>query len=371
MKRIAFYAPVKPPDHPIPSGDREISRLLVKAMERAGHDVTLASRFITYQKRPGRELFETRMGGAEAETGRLVAAYKAMSDELRPQIWFTYHTYCKAPDTIGPVVAKAFGIPYVTAEACRTRQNTDADWQAGREIVQGAIRQAAINFCLKPSDREYLETVLPAMNTVINLPPFVDEELITANSKPKAVLPFANNDPVIVTTGMMRPGKKFLCYEYLAKALKKLPDHRWNLVLIGDGPEREKIEYLFSGLPQDRLYWAGLVAPEAVHGLMAAASIFAWPGYQEPIGMVYLEAQTLALPVVAMASLGVPTVVGDEETGLLSAEGDVVAYAANLERLLKDENLRARLGKAGPGRIHQRNGIQAASTMLSNHLEQL
>ncbi len=345
MKRIAFYAPVKPPDHPIPSGDREISRLLVKALERAGHDVSLASRYITYQKRPGAELFETRRNGAKEETERLLAMYRKMPRELRPEIWFTYHTYCKAPDTIGPVIARALAIPYVTAEACRTRQNTDADWQAGRDIVQSAIRQAAINFCLKPSDREYLEAVIPDMNTVIDLPPFVDEELITANSRQKAALPFDNSDPVIVTTGMMRPGKKLLCYEYLARALANLPDRNWNLVLIGDGPEREKIEDMFSGFPQERFYWAGLVTPEAVHGLMAAADIFAWPGYQEPIGMVYLEAQTLALPVAAMASLGVPTVVGHEETGLLSAEGDVDAYAANLEKLLKDKLLRTRLGQ--------------------------
>lgn len=371
MKRIAFYAPVKPPDHPIPSGDREISRLLIKAMERAGHEVSLASRYITYQKRPGMELFDTRMRGAEVETERLLAMYRMMPRELRPEVWFTYHTYCKAPDTIGPTIAKALVIPYVTAEACRTRQNTDADWQAGRNIVQSAIRQAAINFCLKPSDWEYLETVLPDTQTVIELPPFVDEELVTANSTPEAILPFDNSDPVIVTTGMMRPGKKFLCYDYLARALANLPDHNWNLVLIGDGPERGKIEDIFSGFPPERLYWAGLVAPGAVHRLMAASDIFAWPGYQEPIGMVYLEAQTLALPVVAMASLGVPTVVGHEETGLLSAEGDVDAYAANLEKLLKDKELRTRLGQTGPGRIQRRNGIDAASTILSTHLERL
>jgi len=35
--RLAFYAPLKPPDHPVPSGDRRISRLLIQALERAGH----------------------------------------------------------------------------------------------------------------------------------------------------------------------------------------------------------------------------------------------------------------------------------------------------------------------------------------------
>jgi hypothetical protein len=42
--RIAFYAPMKPPDHPVPSGDRRMSRLLIAALGRAGHEVELASR---------------------------------------------------------------------------------------------------------------------------------------------------------------------------------------------------------------------------------------------------------------------------------------------------------------------------------------
>ena len=35
--RIAFYAPLKPPDHPVPSGDRRMARLLMAALATAGH----------------------------------------------------------------------------------------------------------------------------------------------------------------------------------------------------------------------------------------------------------------------------------------------------------------------------------------------
>jgi glycosyltransferase involved in cell wall biosynthesis len=371
MKKIAFYAPVKPPDHPIPSGDREISRLLIKAMQYAGHDVCVASKYINYQKRPGAELFETRSQGAQNEASKLIADYMATAPSERPDIWFTYHTYCKAPDIIGQRVSKALGIPYVTAEACRTRQNSDADWQKGRDIVQAGIHRAAINFCLKPSDLDYLKAVLPDMKTVIELPPFVDEDVITENSKQTTQLPFDNDYPTIITVGMMRPGKKQLCYDYLAKAMAHLENEKWNLVVVGDGPERENIEKAFSQHPKDRIHFAGLVSPEHVHSLMAKADIFAWPGYQEPIGMVYLEAQALGLPVAAMASLGVPTVVLDEQTGLLSKEGDAKAYADNLLRLLNDETLRARLGKAGQRHIEASHGIKAAAKLISDKLEAL
>ena len=47
--RIAFYAPLKPPDHPVPSGDRQIAQLFLAAMRLAGHEPILASRFRSYE----------------------------------------------------------------------------------------------------------------------------------------------------------------------------------------------------------------------------------------------------------------------------------------------------------------------------------
>ena len=42
--RVAFYAPMKPPDHPVPSGDRRMAALLMQALSLAGHEVELSSR---------------------------------------------------------------------------------------------------------------------------------------------------------------------------------------------------------------------------------------------------------------------------------------------------------------------------------------
>ncbi|MBK1671374.1 hypothetical protein CKO28_25570, partial [Rhodovibrio sodomensis] len=44
MTRVAFYAPLKPPDDPVPSGDRRMAQLLWQALERAGCTVELAGR---------------------------------------------------------------------------------------------------------------------------------------------------------------------------------------------------------------------------------------------------------------------------------------------------------------------------------------
>ncbi len=371
MKKIAFYAPVKPPDHPIPSGDREISRLLIKAMQHAGHRVDVASKYIAYQKRPGDELFETRRTGGQEEANRLIAEYLEIPKSDRPEVWFTYHTYCKAPDYLGPTVSQALGIPYITAEACRTRQNTDADWQSGRQLVQNSIRFAQRNFCLKPSDKDYLLEVLDEQTSVRELPPFVDELKIQSNAKTNMPIAFSNNDPIILTAGMMRPGKKAECYSLLAKSLEKISYQNWNLIIVGDGPERGKIEEELSFVPSERIIWTGLINPEEVHGYMKQSDIFAWPGYKEPIGMVYLEAQALGVPVAAMASLGVPTVVKHGQSGLLCKEADTSEYAEILNKLISNDELRKSLGNGGVKNIRDHHGIEAAANLISAELEAL
>ncbi len=89
--RIAFYAPLKPPDHPVPSGDRRMARLLVEALRRAGHRVELASRLRSREPQgdPLRQRAIAARGRRTAE--RLIAAWRARPVAERPAAWFTYH----------------------------------------------------------------------------------------------------------------------------------------------------------------------------------------------------------------------------------------------------------------------------------------
>lgn len=80
--------------------------------------------------------------------------------------------------------------------------------------------------------------------------------------------------------------------------------------------------------------------------LYRAADIFVCPSiYQEPLGMVNVEAQACGTPVVASAVGGIPDVVQHEVNGLLVPPGDAQALADALLRLILDLPLRARLGR--------------------------
>jgi glycosyltransferase involved in cell wall biosynthesis len=87
--------------------------------------------------------------------------------------------------------------------------------------------------------------------------------------------------------------------------------------------------------------------------------------------MVYLEAAARGLPVAAFDSLGVPLVVRHGETGLLVPEGDIAAYAEALRRLLRDPQLRSRLGRAGFAKVRSEHDLSTASARMRMAIERL
>jgi glycosyltransferase involved in cell wall biosynthesis len=85
--------------------------------------------------------------------------------------------------------------------------------------------------------------------------------------------------------------------------------------------------------------------------LMSAFDIYAMPSYEEPLGMVYLEAMALGKPVVAYHSGGVPEVVEDQITGLLTEPYQIATLAQSLRTLALDPILRQKMGAAGRERV--------------------
>lgn len=89
----------------------------------------------------------------------------------------------------------------------------------------------------------------------------------------------------------------------------------------------------------------GSVAQAELPALYRAADIFVCPStYEEPFGMVNVEAAAAGLPVIASAVGGIPEAVVHEQTGLLVPPGDERALAGALRRLIADESLRRQLG---------------------------
>lgn len=367
---VAFYAPLKSPYHHIPSGDREIARLMMTALKLAGYEVELVSDVISYQKRPSAELYDARRAAVHAEEQRLTALWES-DPAKRPNVWFTYHPYCKSPDWLGPPLCQRFGVPYVTAEACRTHQGHDRDWADGRAAVQAAVRLADVNFVLKDTDWTYLKSFLPTMETAFRIPPFLD----LANQPEKTTIAgrveFSGDGPLLFAAGMMRPGAKSESYRLLAQALDGLNNSSWNLVIAGDGPERPVVEAQFDFPDAGRVSFLGSVEHDDMFALIDQADLFVWPGIGEAIGQVYLEAQSRGLPVVAMRTAGVPLVVSDGVGGILTAEGDIKAYRKGIEQLLGDPGRRATLSAGGKKFVRRKHDVKAVSSTFRTMLDEV
>ena len=116
--RIAFYAPLKAPGQGFaPSGDRRVAGLLMAALAHGGERVELVSTFRSYDADGDRERQEALRAQGESLGHGMAAQWRGLPRDERPDLWFTYHLYYKAPDWLGPIVASALGIPYVIAEA--------------------------------------------------------------------------------------------------------------------------------------------------------------------------------------------------------------------------------------------------------------
>lgn len=337
--RIAFHAPLKPPDSPVPSGDRRMARLLIELLGEAGHEVELATRLRSLDKTgdPGRQMRLRDLGASLAD--RFLRGVRD-GRAPRPDLWFTYHLYYKAPDWIGPVVADALSIPYVVAEASHAPKRAGGPWDVGHRAVEAALGRADLVIGLNPVDAGCVAPLLRPGAVLETMRPFLD----TAPYKAVAIKR-PERDPVrLLAVGMMRYGAKRKSYEVLASALERLADRRdWCLEIIGDGPARVEVEAAMAVLG-DRVRFVGAVGQDILIRHYAAADLLVWPAIDEAYGMALLEAQATGLPVVAGGAGGVPAIVRDGETGRLVPVGDADAFAAAVASLLDDPGERRRLG---------------------------
>ncbi|MBX7098731.1 MAG: N-acetyl-alpha-D-glucosaminyl L-malate synthase BshA [Myxococcaceae bacterium] len=110
------------------------------------------------------------------------------------------------------------------------------------------------------------------------------------------------------------------------------------LELLGDGPERPRVEALVRALGlRAQVHFAGETSDVAPH--LKASDVFLLPSEVESFGLAALEAMSCGVPVVASAVGGVSEVVRDGVTGFLHPVGDVDAMAASTVRLLQDRAL--------------------------------
>ena len=376
--RVAFYAPLKPPTHGTPSGDRRVASLLMDALARCGHRVELVSTFCSFDGHGDADRQGALRSQGEALGRSLAAQWQGAPRGERPDLWFTYHLYYKAPDWLGPVVSAALGIPYVIAEASYAPKRASGPWAVGHEASVAAIKHAALVLSPSRDDVGCLKELIPAQR-ILHLPPFLDlapyRAAVAARDAHRARLAAERGlDPAvpwIAVVAMMREGDKFVSYRALAATLARLADLRWRVVVVGDGPARAEVRQAFDSAVPGRASFLGALKARDVAQVFAACDLTVWPGVNEAYGMALLEAQAAGLPVVSCALRGVPDVVLDGKTGLLAPTLDEAALAERARALLVDGERRRALGREAAAFVAAERSLESAAQRLGHALAPL
>ncbi len=157
--------------------------------------------------------------------------------------------------------------------------------------------------------------------------------------------------PLIASVGMLHRYKGFaFLVQALPALLQKFPTAQ--IAIAGTGPQEIELRRMaVAAGVSPAIHWLGFCSN--VRTLLEAADIYVQPSLVEACPMALLEAGAMGLPVVASAVGGVPEVILDGETGLLTPRMEPAPLALALQTLLDDPAMRARMGAAGRVRVYE------------------
>jgi len=130
--------------------------------------------------------------------------------------------------------------------------------------------------------------------------------------------------------------------EFLIKAISILKGYDINLVIAGEGPEKDDLIRLTKKLNlQDKVKFIGNVGDAKKIEFYSASDIFVFPSLWESFGIVLLEAMACKLPIVTTNAASIPEIVGD--CGIITKAMDPISLASGIEQLFSDKKLGERL----------------------------
>ncbi len=221
-------------------------------------------------------------------------------------------------------------------------------------LLRSVYRQAAKVLCASHYTERRIREECPWVNSLV-LPNGVNFERFQHSGDAVRLRRGFGQGPLVLGVGALKPRKGFqILIEAMALVRERVPAA--HCVLVGEGPQRGPLEKLIAarGL-QGQVLLAGEKTGQALVDHFQACDVYAHTPLNlddefEGFGIVYVEAGACGKPVVGSKSGGVETAVEDGKTGLLVPEGDALATADALIKLLSDKPLARRLGENGRDR---------------------
>ncbi len=365
---ILFYTPFKPLGHAHPSGDLITATGIYEFLQRQGHQVipvsTLRCRWIYWRPWQWPELLW--------EQKRIIRQFSKADIDL----WFTYHSYYKAPDLLGPVVCRKLKIPYVIFQGIySTKRRRKLKTRMGFYLNKKSLCAADHIFANKNVDLLNLKRLVPQSRLTFVSPGLrPDDFCFDANARTDLRTQWnVGDDPVVLSAAMFRPGVKTEGLTWVIRTCGELFRKGRNLwlVIAGDGKEKARLRRLARDHLPNRIRFVGKVPRNEIYRFYSAGDLFVFPGINESLGMVFLEAQSCGLPVVAFENAGVPEAVQNGRTGILVPMYDSDLFADAIARYLSNPDLRQKMGKAAQSYVRETHDMNKNYQMLESVIQKM
>ena len=217
--------------------------------------------------------------------------------------------------------------------------------------------------------------LLPQADAVITLTDHAAERLSTADSTVHVIPPGSDASRFTASVpdpfpDLGRPRFAFVGRLAKAKGVDVLIDSfarmrsYAELVVVGDGPDRERLE-LAAAATQQRVRFTGFLPQERIPAVLLNADVLVLPSRYEELGSILMDAMQARLPVVASAVGGIPAAIVDGVNGLLVPPGDAASLAVAMDRLASDVALRHVLARGAAARASLYDWDSVAERVLS------
>jgi glycosyltransferase involved in cell wall biosynthesis len=282
-----------------------------------------------------------------------------LADELkRRRISHVHNHFANPSATVSMLAARFLGLPW----SLTLHGHSETDYPAG--VLLGAKLEACtFAACVSNFGRAQGYRVVDPKHWHKL---FINRCALDLTVLPQA-FPHVPGTPFrLISVARLSPEKgHFGLIQAFARA--RTPD--CTLTLVGDGPERTRLEREVEdlGLTQHVIFKGALPESETLHEI-AKSDALVLASFIEGLPVVLMEAMALGKPVVAPHLAGIPDMIQDEKNGLLFAPADWEHLAERLQLLFRDEGLRRRLSKAGRSTIKQDFEISRAVKPIAERL---
>jgi len=272
-----------------------------------------------------------------------------MVEVARHQKLDVMHVHYAVPNAVSAVLARQIlapqPLPVVT-----TLHGTDVtlvgnDPNYLETTRYGIVQSDAVTAVSESLRLQTVEQLGVLTKTIHVVPNFIDPGRFEAVRGTEGARRWAKpGERTLVHISNFRPVKRVLDVVEIFERVHR--DVRSRLILVGDGPERGKVEQICR--ERDLCHAITFIGSlPLIEEILVGADLFLLPSETESFGLAALEAMSCEVPVIATTAGGLPEVVVDGETGYLRPVGDVDAMAAAALDLLSDEPKRLAFAAAG------------------------